>query len=349
MDNKITISIRIFLQIIASIIVFKIALIFLPVLAKIKTYYFLAVVILIILFHLNNVISIFRKIKHKSIKLFNIYYINYQKVFEICMLINNERIEKEELTYKDEYVNGYTIGSNATLNKKTGSITPSITKENSNTKSYEYRELQEIKNTNSTYLNEIIDVCKEINNKDLHNGDLIKIDNVKLEIINKTEIAQINSMLAGVFNDNKISTDSEGQTFNIDINAITNILLKDYKYDLKGTSDKLPNFFISIPIKAEKEFENDYSIYDLEIGEVNIIGIYRTDAYEHDETSTFNYLQKIGNEDNENSIIGDELIKSNTAVAQKKNNNLKEKETYPYIDLIAIVQDLKIKGDATNE
>ena len=349
MDNKLTIIIKIIFQYILSILIFYVAKNFFPVLSKIVILYYIIALLIILLLHINNIVIIFKKIQQKTIKLFNIYYINYQKVFEICMLINNERVDKEELTYKDEYSMGYSIGANASLNKKSGNILPSISRENSNTKTYEYKELQEIKNTNSTYLNEIINVCKDLNNKDLKNGDLVKIDNVKLEITNKTEIAQINSMLAGVFNGNKIATDTDGQIFNIDINAISNILLKDYKYNLKGTTDSLKNFYISIPVKAEKEFENDYSIYDLEIGEVNIIGIYRTNKYKYDDTSTFNYLQKLGSEETPTNIMGDELIKSNTTIENNDNNLTKKEEYFTYIDLIAIVQELNIKGGNADE
>ena len=63
-------------------------------------------------------------------------------------------------------------------------------------------------------------------------------------------------MLSGIFKESNISTISDGQTLNIDINAIGNILLKDYKYSLKGKI-KNTEFYISIPIKTEKEFEND--------------------------------------------------------------------------------------------
>lgn len=349
MDSKVTIIIKIIFQYTLSILLFYVVKKFFPVLSKIVILYYMIALLIIILLHINNIVIIFKKIQQKTMKLFNIYYINYQKVFEICMLINNERVNKEELTFKDEYSTGYTIEANASLNKKSGNILPTISRENSNTKTYEYKELQEIKNTNSTYLNEIISVCKDLNSKNLKNGDLIKIDNVKLEITNKTEIAQINSMLAGVFNGNKIATDSDGQIFNIDINAISNILLKDYKYNLKGTTDNLKDFCISIPIKAEKEFENDYSIYDLEIGEVNIIGIYRTDKYKYDNTSTFNYLQKLGSDDTSTNVIGDELLMSDTITENNENFSNKKEENFTYIDLIAIVQDLNVKGENINE
>lgn len=349
MDNKMTITIKVIFRFIILVLIFKTIEIFFPMIEKIQWYYYTISLLLIILIHLNNIVIIFKKITLKDLKLFNIYYINYSKVFEICMLINNERKQSEEETYKDEYKNGYNISTGGAIKKQVFDISPSLSKENSNTKTYEYKELQTIINTNSTYLSEIIDVCKDLNDEELENGDLVKINNTKLEIINKSEIAQINSMVAGVFNGSKISADSDGQSFNIDVNAITNILLKDYKYNLKGKTNDSKDFYISIPIKAEKEFENNYSIYDLEIGKVNIIGIYRTDSYKYDETSTFEYLQKIGNENTSNPILGDELIKSNIHPKSKTHEEKKSTAKKHYIDLIAIVQDLQIKGDNTSE
>lgn len=344
MDNRISITIKIILQIALGIVLFNMVKIFMPILSKIEYYYYFIIIGAIVLFHINNIFILFKKATDKQIKLFNIYYINYSKVFEICMLINNKRKEKEEFSFRDEYSNKYSIGATGKITKNIGEITPNILNENSNTKTYEYKELQEIKNTNSTYLSEIIDVCKDFTPENIRNGDLVKIDDVQLEITNKPEIAQINSMIAGAFKDNTISTDSDGQTFNININAITNILLKDYKYSLIGKDPNGKKFYISIPIKAEKEFENEYSIYDLEIGKVNIIGIYRTANYEYKNINTFNYLQEIGESE---SSMGNKLLKSNTQSTNK--NEKKEQENLPYIDLIAIIQDLDMKEDESNE
>ena len=302
-------------------------------------------ILVIIELNINNIFELVNIKQEEIKKLFNIYYINYQKVFEICMLIDNTIKEKAEISYKNEQADKQSVGVNAEINRSM-KIFPTATLENSNTKTYEYKEMQEIKNTNSTYLSKVIDVCKVDELKNLKNGTLVKLDNVTLEIINKDEIAQVNSMISGIFNGNTIPTDSNGQTFNLDINAITNILLKDYKYNLKGKCEKLGEFYISIPIKAEKEFENDYSIYDLEIGKVNIIGIYRTNKYQYNqENNTFNYLVGIGEQ--KNNIIGDELKNSSSKISIKKEKN--NREELPYIDLIAIVQDLDIMEAKNNE
>lgn len=343
MKSKARIVIKILSLVILLILILEGLIVIYNPISKIRWNCIFAILIIVSLFNIDDIFYLFNSLKEDTKKLFNIYYINYQKVFEICMLINNNIKETIELQYKNEETNKQLFGSNAEIGKSF-KLAPSASMENSKTKTYEYKELQNIKHTNSTYLNQIIDVCKKDDFSKLENGDLVKIDNVSLEIINKDEIAQVNSMLSGVLNGNTISTSSDGQVFDININAITNILLKDYKYNLKANKDG-KSFYISIPIKAEKEFENEYSIYDLEIGKVNIIGIYRTNKYKSDLiNNTFNHLVGIG--ENVQNTIGDELKKSDSYTSKKKK---KEKEELPYIDLIAIVQDLSINGEANNE
>ncbi len=93
-------------------IIFEIALImiiyyiigsFLPIIYKVSILCWTAVIMLILLFNYNFISTLFIKNEEKQEKkLFNIYYINHPKVFEICMLINNKRKSKEELSVKDE-------------------------------------------------------------------------------------------------------------------------------------------------------------------------------------------------------------------------------------------------------
>lgn len=339
-------SIKIIFEISLIMILYYITGTFLPVIYQVSILCWSAVIIIVLLFNYNFLIKLFIKEEKKEKKdLFNIYYINHPKVFEICMLINNKRKSKEELSIKDEETQKMTLALGGHIIKAKNSFSPSISNENSATKTYEYKELQEIKETNSTYLSEIIKECKTIDDKQVSNGSLVKIDDIKLQIVNRDEIAQINSMLSGIFKDSNISTVSDGQILNIDINAIGNILLKDYKYSLKGEINN-NEYYISIPIKAEKEFENDYSIYDLEVGKVNIIGIYRTDNYKYKNNSTFNFLQEFGKNGHYEE---DDLLKSNTSRRKTKNAKKNDENKSIYIDLIAIVQDLDIKGVSDNE
>ena len=202
-----------------------------------------------------------------------------------------------------------------------------------------YKEIQEIKNTNSTYLREILKKCKKVENlNNLHNGDLVKIDNVKLKIWNNEEILQANSIISGAFNGNTVNTYSDGQAFKINVNSLTNMILKDYKYYLMCTKAE-EKFYIDIPMSAEKEFENKYSIYDLEIGLVNIIGIYRTEYYDPENKTTYSKLQELGNKQN---IEIDEM-KSSRETKENRQESIKLGKA-PYIDLIAIIQDLSFEN-----
>lgn len=345
-------SIKMILEYVLSLLVFKMIAFIFPKVSKISILFYISLAIFIVLANYKGFKALFSKKKGEIVSsknLFNIYYINFNKVYEICMLINNERKEQKEYHYQDTNVDKENITFGLNLSKNSNALTPTYSNENIKTKLNEYKEIQQIKETNSTYLNEIIDKCQIIGNnnskkeiKNLSNGELVKIKNVKLKILNESEIAQATSMVSGIFNNNSISTSSNGQTFNINIDAIGNILLKDYKYNLVGTVGNT-RLYISIPIKANKEFENDYSIYDLEIGKVDLIGICKDCDYNYENNSTFNYLQKLG-EIEENS--GDELLKSNS---KSKKSNTKENHKGMYIDLIAITQDLQINKEKNNE
>ena len=274
-----------------------------------------------------------------SKELFNTYYINYPKVFEIAMLIDNKiKINDEESIKKQrEYKQNYGIESSFNINKLP--IKGDLGGEYSELTNHEYKEIQEIKNTNSTYLREILKKCKKVENlNNLHNGDLVKIDNVKLKIWNNEEILQANSIISGAFNGNTVNTYSDGQAFKINVNSLTNMILKDYKYYLMCTKAE-EKFYIDIPMSAEKEFENKYSIYDLEIGLVNIIGIYRTEYYDPENKTTYSKLQELGNKQN---IEIDEM-KSSRETKENRQESIKLGKA-PYIDLIAIIQDLSFEN-----
>ena len=253
------------------------------------------------------------------------------------MLADNKiRVNAEE-TLKEEKKNKYTWGHPQKMN---------LESEYSESTNHEYKEIQEIKNTYSTYLREVLKNCDKVDSlENLENGQLIRIDDVKLEILNKEEILEANSLLSGAFNGNTLDTYSDGHMFKININSLTNMILKDYKYHLNCIKGK-ENFYIDIPMKAEKEFENEYSIYDLEVGHVNIIGIYRTKKYDPNNKTTYSKLQELGNrQDNDVDEMKSSRKKEEVV---KTTDSLKSSH---YVDLIAIIQDLSFfrEGNENNE
>lgn len=334
--DKIKLIIKIIIQILIVILIYMFLDKILENLVAIKRVSIIIFVLIMVYLDLKDIEI---KPKNDYKELFNTYYINYPKVFEIVMLINNKiKINAEELIksqkgYKQSY------GIESSLNIKRLPVKGNLGGEYSELTNHEYKEIQEIKNTNSTYLREILKKCKKIDKlKDLQNGDLVKIDNVKLKIWNNEEILQANSIISGAFNGNTVDTYSDGQAFKINVNSLTNMILKDYKYYLMCTKGE-EKFYIDIPMKAEKEFENEYSIYDLEIGLVNIIGIYRTEHYDPKNKTTYSKLQELGNKQN---IEIDEMKSSREK--QENADQLIKLEKAPYIDLIAIIQDLSFEN-----
>lgn len=339
--KKIKLVIKIIIQILLVIIVYMFLGKVLKDLVAIKWIISTIIALIFLYFDLGEIET---KSTNDSKELFNTYYINFPKVFEIAMLIDNKiKINAEESIKKQKgYKQGYGIQSSFNIKKLP--IKGEMSGEYSELINHEYKEIQEIKNTNSTYLREILKKCKRVEVlKNLHNGDLVKIDNVKIKIWNNEEILQANSIISGAFNGNTVDTYSDGQAFKININSLTNMILKDYKYYLLCTNGE-QKFYIDIPMSAEKEFENKYSIYDLEIGSVNIIGIYRTEHYNPKNKTTYSKLQELGNK--KNTEI-DEMKSSRDS--EKNENQLIELKEAPYIDLIAIIQDLSFEnGDKGN-
>ena len=339
--EKIKLIIKIIIQILVVIIIYMFLDKVLKDLVAIKWIAIFIFGLIILYIDLNEI-----KIEptNDSKELFNTYYINYPKVFEIAMLINNKiKINAEESIKKQKgYKQSYGAESSFNINKLP--IKGDLGGEYSVLTNHEYKEIQEIKNTNSTYLREILKKCKKVKKlKDMHNGDLVKIDNVKLKIWNNEEILQANSIISGALNGNTIDTFSDGQAFKINVNALTNIILKDYKYYLMCIKGE-EKFYIDIPMSAEKEFENKYSIYDLEIGLVNIIGIYRSECYDPENKTTYSKLQELGNKQN---IEIDEMKSSRETKENRQEST--ELGKAPYIDLIAIIQDLSFENGENNE
>ena len=88
-------------------------------------------------------------------------------------------------------------------------------------------------------------------------------------------------------------------------------------------------------MSAENEMENQYSISDLEIGNVTVIGIYRGNYKEKDIRDKVDKLKALQgkNKNDEAEDIEDGDLDKDTS------NQLRN---IHYIDVIAVVQDLNI-------
>lgn len=178
--------------------------------------------------------------------MFNIYYLNFNKMYEISMLLDNEVTGKrtKEVTEAEERLRQF----NASYNNGMANINPMA--KDSNTKSTKIIEEIDIKYTKSVYLRSIYKKCKVLDNlTEVKTGSLIKIKNVKLNIDHDENMQVVNMISKGIFKDMEVDG------YNID--NIVNPLIKDYSYLIKGSLKNLDEeIIIKVPMLSGNEFEN---------------------------------------------------------------------------------------------
>ncbi len=269
--------------------------------------------------------------------MFNIYYINYGKAFEIAMLIDNKILD--EITRETE--NSTTLKAEGGADAGNLKSIPLIGKyapnmrlngEFDGVKTRKVIDAVKVISTKSTILEKIYNKAKEISKlQDKSIGNLIKIKNVSLEITNENDILGVKTFLSGALGDIAL----EGGE-NINLTTMFEVVFKDSAYILKGTLPKEKfkreeKIIIKIPMQAENEMENQYSISDLEIGKVTIIGIYRGNYKNKELNEKLNRFLK-RSEDN---------IMTPTDVGIESDIEIIEyEEVIHFIDVIAIVQDI---------
>lgn len=280
--------------------------------------------------------------KDNKSKDFNIYYLNFSKVYEIAMMINNvilTKIEKEHSeSFEEQY--GYTssVSAQGTKNFLDG-IKASISADAKETavSSSKVVESLDVKTTKSLLLRRIIEQCNIVPKLNLPSeGDLIKVDNVKLELLNEENLRQFLILRRDALKGMRV----EG----MEVNNLIGSMLQDYAYILKGTlsSDdgNKEELIIKIPMEIQSEFENKYSIDDLLIGHVSIVGIFKGKVPEDFITSsTFTYFQEAGNKKSQEINETTKIIKSNSEPLHAPDCLSSHDESF-FVDVLAIIQDV---------
>lgn len=270
--------------------------------------------------------------------MFNIYYINYAKAYEIAMLIDNKILESK-VKQKDSSANMQMDGGAdlTSLDKVPfiGKYMPKLDVDGSlsGTKSSKVIDTVKVITTKSTILDRIYNKAKEVSKlQDKTIGNLIKIRNVSLKVKNENDILGVKTLLSGAIKD--IAVEGVG---NVDFTSLLESIFKDSSYILEGSLPKEKfkkeeRVMIKIPMQAENEMENQYSISDLEIGKVTLVGIYRGsyDRKELDEKLN-RFLEK--SED-------DTMSAQEARIASDDDIEEENPTTVHYIDIIAVVQDI---------
>ncbi|WP_231874562.1 hypothetical protein [Polaribacter atrinae] len=275
--------------------------------------------------------------------IFNIYYINFPKVYEIKMMLSNViSLSREEQTDKST---GKDIDYRGKLGAKFLTLFNTeleAGRKNIKSDSQKVLETFEIKTTKSVILNEIIEKSQTINNfSQVKEGKLIKIDNVNLSLENETELRTVKLFANGSFKGMNIPG-ADG----FDINNLFNSMFKDYAYKIRGTvNGSEEELLVKIPHTFESEFESSYSVDDLFIGKVSIVGLYKGKIKVDSLKNSFEFFQEVGNMQNSNN---NQEIQDSQHITQTNNtNNLfvsssQDNKEFHYIDLLAIVQNVTL-------
>lgn len=294
--------------------------------------------------NLESVGRFFKRTKMKS--LFNIYYINFAKVYEIKMMLGNEISTMKNIEHgQSSSIGGRVDGSlRFNLFAHGGGAEGEIKGERGG--SQKVIETFEVKTTKSIILKEILDGARKIDGfGKVHEGELVVIDNVRLQLQNEAELR-----IAKFISDGSLKGFVAPNTNGLDLNNVFNSLLKDYAYKLKGSIGKAKDqLIIKIPFTFENEFESGYNVDDMTIGNVSIVGIYKGQIHPKSLKTNMEYWSELGVYMNQNqnvdykdfhysSFPSDEIFEKQDSFYNEDADSL-----YHYVDLLAIIQNVQIR------
>lgn len=276
--------------------------------------------------------------------LFNIYYINFPKVYEIKMMLSNiigNKIEWQSDTgkQKEEEIKAK-LGAQF-LNMFSSKVDAS--KHISDTESQKVLESFEIKMTKSTVLSEVLEKSKKVNdfeNTSIKEGALICVENVRLSLENEMELRTVKLFSNGTFKGMKVPGAG-----GLDINNIFNSIFKDYAYKLRGDTGCGESILIKIPMTFENEFENLYSVDDLFVGKVTVVGIYKGKIKIDALKNSFQFFQELG----ESSGDEEEVVEIHSSQYEEHVKKIQfissnDDKEYHYVDVLAIIQQIDSEG-----
>lgn len=279
-------------------------------------------------------------------KIFSLYYINTDKVYEIAMLLNNKIItggtRENETESSVDIKTSLGINSNLSyLEAIKGELGSS--KEVHDGMKSKVLENFDVKTTKSNMLARIISKAKDYDDASKV-GDLVCLRNVTLSLMNEEDSYAVTKMIMnGAFKDTKISSNSDDMQIELDLSAMINSVLKDCAYELECKNQET-KFLITVPMTFENDFENSYNIYDLQAGSVTVIGINRG-VRKHKRRKS---LQEIfsekdgpmgnGKYENQGLQLESSTEEKDCNIIPPKNDEDDESETV--IDVIAIIQEI---------
>ena len=274
--------------------------------------------------------------------LFTVYYMNHTKVYEMRMLLNN-KIWKEGTSENEKNTSG-----NAGLHAEGEGKVPLFSKITGNVDAnlgHERRtkliDTLEYINTKSRMLAEIKRNCLSFGENERKEGDLVYIDNASLSLLNEDEVRTLITIMSGTFNGITIP-----EAGGLDVGHFFQSFIRSgasFKLIGRIGDGKNGDIILKIPIDGTDLFESGYSVDDLLIGKVGIIGICKGKVHPADLRSSYEYFQTKGKATKPED---DGFIDGSTKAHTDDLINKGEKETEAtYIDVIAIIQAVNKKNE----
>lgn len=189
-------------------------------------------------------------------------------------------------------------------------------------------------NTKSRMLADIMEHCKAPKSgTTLTEGDLTYIGDVSLELINEEEIRGIMTIMSGTFDG--ITVPDAGD---LDIGRMMQSFIGDgAAFKLRGnrTRGRTP-LYAKIPLDGEEMFESRYTIDDLLIGKVGIVGICKGKIAPAQMKSPLDYFQQPNDPKRtpQNDIVVCGKNPSPTSMISGSNRTARGY----YIDILAVIQ-----------
>ena len=262
-------------------------------------------------------------------KHFNIYYLNFSKVYDLNNLLDN--FETDEIITETQ---------TSTRSKNDTGIVTDIVTLNHQKEYGEYSKFTEkikVKHDKSNLVDNLIQLC-EINTDidKVGEGTLLLIKDVNIEFYDDEETQRIYSLIQkSIFEGVHV----EG----MDINNLISTVISDMSYFMKCKFNNETIVF-KIPMENESEFENKYTINDLLIGKLTIIGVYKGEINEKNfkRTTLYSALENETNNDESTTII-------DSSYEPKKNIHYPENNIEHFIDIFAIIQPINQKETTKND
>lgn len=202
---------------------------------------------------------------------------------------------------------------------------------------FKLTETLKVKEAKSVVLNDILEHCTTIEKiSEMNEGDLVLINDVKIEFFDDEETERMLSLLPK----------EALRGMNIDGFDVNNFILKYFKdsaYHLKCQFDEKQIVF-KIPMESNTEFESKYSINDLLIGKLSIIGMYKGNISEIDFKRS-NFVTALEQNNNSQNSINPNIFLSNEENIAYKSEN-KSNNYLAFIDIFAIIQNINFKDNS---